>query len=257
MEVTTRSNKRDRVPVSCTECHRRKKMCNRLLPCNDCVWRGVPQECRYMEQRNIYNYGIVDDGSSSRIPIAGNKSIAISEESVLELSNHAVASKQDWVKLIPHENEDDALVSCTSNNSLPSTTSLVRSNPTQASDSKPESPRNESPSLIFRSGTVTSGLLSNKNIQIPGGLDQYSALPSAPDAPMPCQLLIHDFIARLGPWLSHLDHTLLPTSPRLAWLPFAIHHPPLFHATLLTAAVHLNRRRPLRDRSALLFYNTR
>jgi hypothetical protein len=43
-------------------------------------------------------------------------------------------------------------------------------------------------------------------------------------------------------------------SPRLAWLPFAMGHLPLFYATLLTAAVHLNRRRPLKDPSALIWF---
>jgi hypothetical protein len=61
-------------------------------------------------------------------------------------------------------------------------------------------------------------------------------------------------ITRLAPWISYLDDTLTPTSPRLGWLPFAITHSPLFHATLLTSAVHLNRRKPLKDPSALLFY---
>lgn len=42
-----RSSKRNRDLLSCTECHRRKQKCNRLLPCNDCTQRGVPQKCEY------------------------------------------------------------------------------------------------------------------------------------------------------------------------------------------------------------------
>jgi Fungal specific transcription factor domain len=60
----------------------------------------------------------------------------------------------------------------------------------------------------------------------------------------------------MAPWISSLEDTLTPSSPRLGWLPFAISHPPLFHATLFICAVHLNRRRPLKDPSALLFYKT-
>jgi len=56
----------------------------------------------------------------------------------------------------------------------------------------------------------------------------------------------------LAPWLSYLDDTLTETSPRMSWLPYAVNHTPLFYATLLTAAVHLNRRQPLKDPSVLL-----
>ena len=31
---------------SCTECHRRKQQCDRNIPCNRCVRRGVPSMCR-------------------------------------------------------------------------------------------------------------------------------------------------------------------------------------------------------------------
>ena len=61
-------------------------------------------------------------------------------------------------------------------------------------------------------------------------------------------------ITRLAPWISYLDDDLTLTSPRLGWLQFAVRHPPLFHATLLSSAVHLNRRKRLKDPSALLFY---
>lgn len=48
-------------------------------------------------------------------------------------------------------------------------------------------------------------------------------------------------VQRLAPWLSQYEEGLHPTSPRLSWLPESIDHPPLFHATLLCAAVHLDR----------------
>ncbi|KAK7219077.1 hypothetical protein V2G26_007080 [Clonostachys chloroleuca] len=37
--------KRHRAGLSCTRCHRRKKKCNRVLPCNNCSRQGV--ECIY------------------------------------------------------------------------------------------------------------------------------------------------------------------------------------------------------------------
>lgn len=41
--------------------------------------------------------------------------------------------------------------------------------------------------------------------------------------------------------------------PAFSWLPFALQHPPLFYATLLGAAVHLDRKRPINKRS-LVWY---
>ena len=61
-------------------------------------------------------------------------------------------------------------------------------------------------------------------------------------------------IQRLAPWLSNYDDSLTPTSPRVSWLPFALSHPPLFYATLLSAAVHLDRVQPLKDQRKLLWY---
>ena len=34
---------------------------------------------------------------------------------------------------------------------------------------------------------------------------------------------------------------LQPNTPRLCWLPEAVHHPALLYATFLAAAVHMNR----------------
>jgi hypothetical protein len=57
---------------------------------------------------------------------------------------------------------------------------------------------------------------------------------------------------RLAPWLSYLDDSLTETSPRISWLPYAVNHTALFYGTLLTAAVHLDRRQPMKDPSILL-----
>ena len=61
-------------------------------------------------------------------------------------------------------------------------------------------------------------------------------------------------MAALAPWLSYLDDGLTEFYPRISWLPFALEHKPLFYGTMLTAAVHLHRRRPLSDPSALFWF---
>lgn len=54
--------------------------------------------------------------------------------------------------------------------------------------------------------------------------------------------------------MAYLDDEFDDSQPRLAWLPFALRHKAFFHATLLTAAVHLNRRRPFRDPSMMIWF---
>ena len=44
------------------------------------------------------------------------------------------------------------------------------------------------------------------------------------------------------------------TSPRVSWFPFALNNPTLFYATLLGAAVHLDRKQPVGDQRKLLWY---
>ncbi|ORX70426.1 hypothetical protein K493DRAFT_132080, partial [Basidiobolus meristosporus CBS 931.73] len=39
--------RRKRTVISCTECHRRKKKCDRLQPCNNCTTRGKQSLCLY------------------------------------------------------------------------------------------------------------------------------------------------------------------------------------------------------------------
>ena len=51
-------------------------------------------------------------------------------------------------------------------------------------------------------------------------------------------------IARLAPWLSKLEDEGPLEARGYAWLPDAVHHPALFHGTLLCSAVHLQRIQP-------------
>ncbi|TVY39960.1 hypothetical protein LSUB1_G007268 [Lachnellula subtilissima] len=105
-----------------------------------------------------------------------------------------------------------------------------------------------------KSPNVASGLRTNLDLTFLGGMDPFSSLPSdnSTGEPVLTQLLVHYFAMRLAPWLSYLDDSMTETSPRMAWLPYALNHTPLFYATLLVAAVHLDRRQPMTDRSALL-----
>ncbi|CAG8980522.1 hypothetical protein HYALB_00002519 [Hymenoscyphus albidus] len=244
----TRSSKRERVPVSCTECHRRKKKCNRLLPCRDCSDRGIPQLCRYMESSISNTPGVTQAARSAvtnRRFITDLQAVPISLESIDELAGFSETFGSTYFRdeILPGSGYSFGFES---QNGEPYRSSKGYGLASTFFKCPQEF------SLGFP--TVTSGVLSNRKIRVPGGISQYSTLPSIPGEPMPKELLIHYFIARLVPWLSYLDTTLTPTSPRLAWLPFAISHAPLFHATLLAAAVHLNRRKPLKDPGALTWY---
>ncbi|TAQ86471.1 hypothetical protein B7494_g5204 [Chlorociboria aeruginascens] len=97
-------------------------------------------------------------------------------------------------------------------------------------------------------------IVSAANIQFLGGFDPFSILPNTDGEPIKKQALIHYFLRRLAPWLSYLDDEATAASPKISWLPFALHHPALFYATLLTAAVHLNRFQPVGSQQAVLWY---
>src|SRR6266536_5759994 len=58
----------------------------------------------------------------------------------------------------------------------------------------------------------------------------------------------------IAPWMTaNLVENLLPRMPRICWLPEAVHHPALLHATLLAAAVHLNRVLEKKDLTAAIW----
>lgn len=126
-------------------------------------------------------------------------------------------------------------------------------------------------SLPIRPGSpnVASGLRSPLDLTFLGGMDPFSSLPfeafeetsltrllvhycKCPSNTYTRQMLTNVVAVRIAPWLSYLDDSLTESSPRVSWLPYALNHPPLFHATLLVAAVHLDRRQPLKDSSAML-----
>lgn len=124
-----------------------------------------------------------------------------------------------------------------------------------------------------KSPNVASGLHYSPPLDSLSTFDPLSMLPEIEDEPVPKQLLIkycecpqspaciwfwlsNQDLERLAPWFCYLEDNPTDLTRRIAWLPFALEHKPFFYATLLTAAVHLNRKRRFRDHSALLWFKT-
>jgi Fungal specific transcription factor domain len=105
-----------------------------------------------------------------------------------------------------------------------------------------------------KSPNVASGLYYDPPLGTLSTFDPFSILPEMIGEPVPKQLLIRYYLERLAPWFCYLEDNLADIEPRIAWLPFALVHQPFFYATLLTAAVHLNRKRRFRDPAALLWF---
>jgi hypothetical protein len=105
-----------------------------------------------------------------------------------------------------------------------------------------------------KSPNVASGLYYTPPLGTLSTFDPFSMLPEMLGEPVPKQLLIRYYLERLAPWFCYLDDNLADVEPRIAWLPFALEHKPFFYATLLTAAVHLNRKRRFRDPGVLLWF---
>ena len=57
--------RRQRTPLSCKECHRRKTKCDRKAPCSACIQRGVPNTCQYFETTRGHKKGGVAKGGAS------------------------------------------------------------------------------------------------------------------------------------------------------------------------------------------------
>jgi hypothetical protein len=101
---------------------------------------------------------------------------------------------------------------------------------------------------------------STGNFKFMGGMDPFSSLPDTAifSGDQKSFLITHCMMKRskqfaflmftnrftvvqkLAPWLSGYEERLEPTSPRMSWLPDAVHHHVLFHATLLCAAAHIS-----------------
>jgi hypothetical protein len=124
-----------------------------------------------------------------------------------------------------------------------------------------------------KSPNVASGLHYTPPLDTLNTFDPFSLLPDIEGEPVPKQLLIkycecpqslvcvllwlsNQDLERLAPWFCYLEDNPTDLTRRIAWLPFALEHKPFFYATLLTAAVHLNRKRRFRDPSALLWFKT-
>lgn len=86
-----------------------------------------------------------------------------------------------------------------------------------------------------------------------GGFDAFSVLPDTTGDPFPKLALVEYFITHLASWISSCEDGPPVGRPAFFWLKAALHHPPLFYATLLGAAVHLDRRQPI-GKYTLLWY---
>jgi hypothetical protein len=109
---------------------------------------------------------------------------------------------------------------------------------------------------------------SSHTTQYVGAFDPFSTLPPTTVTP-PVQMILIQYcepqrvrycelehihinleitsdIQRLAPWFSYLEDEQHPWAPGLAWMPDAVQHPVLFHATMLCSAVHLQRIQPMK-----------
>ncbi|PQE26321.1 Fungal transcriptional regulatory protein [Rutstroemia sp. NJR-2017a BBW] len=223
-------NKRSRIRtlLSCTECHRRKQKCNRKSPCNDCLERGVPHKCLFekpLRQRHYPSESKSAQDARMRRILTGEE-ILLSTESVDDLQHSASLTTYDEACMVT---VDD----------------MHFLDPLRWTDKMYM--LGSSPSL---EDSIGFDLKPRHQV---GGFDPFSALPEKSGEPIHKSILIEYFLRKLAPWLSHCDDEQLPNAPAYSWLPFALHHPPLFYATLLSAAVHLDRIQPM-DKQILLWY---
>ncbi|KAE9371382.1 hypothetical protein N431DRAFT_558921 [Stipitochalara longipes BDJ] len=232
------TKKRNRGLLSCHECHRRKQKCNRERPCSDCVERGLPERCIYQAINNPNQLSSANDGVPT---ISRLKRILTGEEVILTTESvYALAETSTVVAPHPRRHADPdqfPFLSIGSFNTSSAGSSFLH-NLTMRS----------------KSPNVASGLYYAPPLGAMSTFDPFSMLPEMVGEPVPQQLLIRYYLERLAPWFCYLDDNLSDIEPRIAWLPFALEHKPFFYATLLTAAVHLNRKRRFRDPAALLWF---
>ncbi|KAH7411177.1 hypothetical protein BKA64DRAFT_638819 [Cadophora sp. MPI-SDFR-AT-0126] len=239
------TKKRKRGLLSCTECHRRKQRCDREKPCSDCKERGLPNQCRYLTPVKANETSHPDAAETNKAAVSRMRRIMTGEEVVLtpeSVDALAILSTTSGSTGTMHEASD----SQQPHTEVDSSATLIELSAgfelLQSLPFRPKSPN------------VASGLKYKPQPLSIGGLDPFSVLPETAGEPVPKELLIRYYIERLAPWLCYLDDSLAPDGPRIAWLPFALEHTAFFYATLLTAAVHLNRRRKMRDPSALYWF---
>lgn len=104
-----------------------------------------------------------------------------------------------------------------------------------------ESPKQNAVSMVdhyFSSDPDGPSLIFN---DLGSYLDPFTYLPHTPGW-LPKAQLLHHFNQRIAPWMSeNIMPDLQPQTPRICWLPEAVHDPALLYATFLAAAVHMNR----------------
>ncbi|KAH6676487.1 hypothetical protein B0J14DRAFT_585639 [Halenospora varia] len=240
---TGQSKKRNRGILSCTECHRRKQRCDRARPCRDCQDRGVPEKCQYLKpksnQDSMPNPETAGKTAISRFRRIMNSEVILTAESVAALvSSVYLSALEPASESVTVLHNADAK-SVESGSPMPRYGQFMTRSQVYAITTLPRQP------------TISSGLNYNNGLDT---YDPFSILPDLEGEPVPKQLLIRYYVERLAPWLCYLDDMLNLEAPRIAWLGFAVEHTAFYYATLLTAAVHLNRRRNFRDPAALIWY---
>ncbi|KAK6595990.1 fungal specific transcription factor domain-containing protein [Botrytis cinerea] len=218
MQSRSSKQSRNRTLLSCTECHRRKQKCSRNHPCNDCLERRVPHKCRFV------------------IPLRQRDS-KLDYETAKAARDRRILSGEEI--LLSFESVEDLRSAGSSYASTHASTDVTRklfSDRTPTHDTKLQA--------SFRTN-LTSGILD--------GFDPFSVFPDTSGDPLPKSILIEYFVKQLGPWLGSYNDSEVVGRPAFSWLTSALQHPPLFHATLLGAAVHLDRKRPI-DKRSLFWY---
>lgn len=199
--------------------------------------------------------------NSGKTAISRFRRIISGEEVVLSPESVAALASSAFIAALEPAPESVSLTSLTYN------ADIIRQEPhTQRFLARS---RGYAVSILPEQPNITSGLNYNNGLE---SYDPFSILPDIEGEPVPKQLLIRycrlpqitsakkiaclliTDVERLAPWLCYLDAELNLEAPKIAWLGFAVKHTAFYYATLLTAAVHLNRRRKLKDPAALIWY---
>jgi hypothetical protein len=141
------------------------------------------------------NYGISQAARSAltgRRAITGSQAIPITRESILELAGPItgpLTAEQYFYQVLKLEELPMHCPTLSFGLTMPRVnTNLYRT--CNLGSTFPRSLPGLAGEQLLEFPTVTTGLLSNQLIHVPGGVDQFVTFPNSPDAPMPAELLI-------------------------------------------------------------------
>ncbi|KDN38171.1 hypothetical protein RSAG8_09674, partial [Rhizoctonia solani AG-8 WAC10335] len=160
--------KRNRITLSCTECHRRKQQCDRGNPCSRCVKRGMAEQC-YMESPPVPSRkaSIIDTSESERLTQRIEQLEALVRVSYGHAGDPATMSVADMA----------ALLSNTPQAPVPAQTPATPSNPREQ----------PSPERAVQDAATALGQLSQANGENPLAvlLSQLGSTKPSVDDPNP------------------------------------------------------------------------